>query len=398
MLTITAPGATPIDQNSAVTTDIAIDFSASGNGASATGAGWSKPEPTETWTVGARSLLSLPAPTMPATYVLVIKLRPQVVEGRLPSQRLGISVNGVRVDEFTLSRRNVRTCLLPWNLLSVAPTLEIAFTMPDAARLSDFGPSPDRRLLGFAFESLLLYPSAHEEWQAGGGLSGPEPLPVNIASILAADQMQLQDLMLQFESLGQNCEFGLLQRQCKAEPLGLLRFSSTPLPKLLHALEHGFEGMGAKGSIEIDISPNGIEYMVRDLSFGFPYHAWVNTGEMTADEVCRREERRVPFLLRKLMEELQAGEKTFVFKGMGAMPKEEVFPLSAALRRYSPNTLLFVNIADAEHSPGTVEARAPGFLVGYVDRFAPSENAGNLALSQRVHVCREAYRLRLAAY
>ena len=155
--------------------------------------------------------------------------------------------------------------------------------------------------------------------------------------------------------------------------------------------------MGAPGTIEVDLSSNGREYMVRDTRFGFLYHAWAKPGEMTADEVRRREERRVPFLLRKLLEELEAGEKTFVFKGMGAMEEEEVFPLSVALRRYGPNTLLFVNIADAEHRPGTVEARAPGFLVGYVDRFAPSENAGDLALSQWVKLCREAYRLRLAS-
>jgi len=151
-----------------------------------------------------------------------------VIEGRLPSQRLVICVNGVRVDEFTLSRRGVRACLVPWNLLAGAPMLDIAFTTPDAARLSDFAPGADRRQLGFAFESLLLYPSAHAEWQSGGGLSGPEPVPVDIGSILAADQMPLNELMLRFESLGQNCEFALLQRQCSAEPLGLLRFSSTP--------------------------------------------------------------------------------------------------------------------------------------------------------------------------
>jgi hypothetical protein len=43
-----------------------------------------------------------------------------------------------------------------------------------------------------------------------------------------------------------------------------------------------------------------------------------------------------------------------------------------------------------------VEVRAPGFLVGSVDRFAPTENAADFQLAQWVRICREAYRFRLA--
>jgi hypothetical protein len=118
---------------------------------------------------------------------------------------------------------------------------------------------------------------------------------------------------------------------------------------------------------------------------------------MAPADVARREARRVPFLVRKLVEDLEAGDKTFVFKGMGAMPQEEVFPLAMAIRRYGPNTLLFVTLSDEEHQGGTVQALEPGFLVGYVDRFAPGDNAHDLLLGQWVKVCRDAYRLRLAA-
>ncbi len=136
--------------------------------------------------------------------------------------------------------------------------------------------------------------------------------------------------------------------------------------------------------------------MVRDSRYGFGYHAWVNAGAMSPEDVTRRELRRVPFLVRKLLEDLEAGDKTFVFKGMGTMPEEEVFPLAMALRRFGPNTLLFVTLADAEHRGGTVDVRGPGFQVGYLDRFAPGDNAHDFMLSQWVKICRETYRLRLA--
>ena len=154
--------------------------------------------------------------------------------------------------------------------------------------------------------------------------------------------------------------------------------------------------MGEPGNVEAVISPNGREYMVQDRKFGFLYHAWVKTGEMTAEAVQRRESRRVPFLVRKLLEDLTEAHKIFVFKGMSSLPEEDVYPLAAALRRYGPNTLLLVNIADTTHRAGSVEARAPGFFVGHVSRFAPTDNAADLDLSEWVRVCRDAYRLHIA--
>jgi hypothetical protein len=244
---------------------------------------------------------------------------------------------------------------------------------------------------------LDLYESAHDEREPGGAQSGAGAVAVDVGLLMQADRMPLQAMMLNFESLGQNCEFGLVQRRCGAEPLGLLRFSSTPLPKLLNALDARFEGMGEAGSVSVELSSNGREYMISDRRFGFLYHAFVEAGAMSDEALHKREVRRVPFLARKLVEDLEAAEKIFVFKGMGAMEEEEVYPLALALRRYGKNTLLFVNLADGARRGGSVEARAPGFLVGYLDRFAPGEDATDLELAQWVHVCRAAYRLRLVA-
>jgi len=389
--------ARPVVHEPAVSDDITIDFGAKGNAAGTTAAGWSTPEDGETWSTGERSWLILPAPRTPATYILRITLRPNVVEGRLPAQRLRISVNGHEAGQFTIARRTVRACRIPWSVLEGLPHTEIAFDTPDAARPADLGAGADARPLGVALAKLQFYADVHEASQPDAHLVGSQPVPVDVTAIMQADRMSLSDLMSKFESLGQNCEFGLVQRRCQAEPLGLLRFSSTPLPKLLDALEARFEGMGTPASIRVEVSSNGREYMINDSRFGFLYHAFVDTGAMSLEDLLRREIKRVPFLINKLLEDLEAGEKTFVFKGMGAVEEEEVFPLAMALRKYGPNTLLFINLADATHRAGTVEVRAPGFLIGYLDRFAPSEDAANFELAQWVRVCRQAYRFRLAA-
>ena len=385
-LGLTAPMGTDRDE-------IRLDFRAGGNAAPYCAAGWSTPEPDETWTIGAESVLVLPAPSRPASYVMELKFRPLVALGTLPAQRLRVVVNDVQIAEFTVGSPCRRACLIPWAAVTLhgETSLRIAFHLPDAARPSDLGLGGDSRMLGLAFTSVRLSPAREPAFPS------LEPPPADPALAARAQALPLHDLMLQFESLGQNCEFGLVQRQCGAEPLGLLRFSSTPLPFLLDALEARFEGMGRKETITARLSSNGREYMVEDGRFGFLYHAWVAAGEMTADEVALREARRVPFLVRKLLEDLETAEKIFVFKGMAAMPEEEVFPLAMAIRRYGPNTLLFVTLADAEHAGGTVEEHLPGFLIGYVDRFAPADQASDLELDQWVQVCREAYRLQLAA-
>jgi hypothetical protein len=363
-----------------------LNFSAGGNAAAYCVSGWSTPEATETWSVGTGSRLALPRPSVAGAHILVLHLRPHTEPQRLPQQRLRVTANGVPVGEFTLQRRSVRACIIPQSALADRPTIDLEFETPDAARPTS---GTDHRQLSIAMTTLQLYPDP-----VGDAMLGADgPVPVDIAAVMRADQMPLNQLMLQFESLGQNCEFGLVQRRCQAEPLGLLRFASAPLPKLLTALDAGFAGMGSAESIRVELSANGREFMVTDTAYDIVYHAWVDAGQMTPEALHQREVRRVPLLVRKLLEDLAAGEKIFVFKGMGAVAEEVVFPLAASLRRYGPNVLLFVTLADAAHRAGTVEVKAPGFLVGYVDRFAPGQDANDLELAQWVSVCRGAYRL-----
>ncbi len=67
----------------------------------------------------------------------------------------------------------------------------------------------------------------------------------------------LQDLMLRFAALGDNCEFGLVQRQAGAEPLGLLRFAGFHIPaerrlgRLIEALDREFEGVGRPETVRV---------------------------------------------------------------------------------------------------------------------------------------------------
>jgi hypothetical protein len=61
-----------------------------------------------------------------------------------------------------------------------------------------------------------------------------------------------RELVIQFESLGDNCELGLVQRMAGAEPLGLLRFAGVPLRHLIRAMEARFEGMADTANIRVE--------------------------------------------------------------------------------------------------------------------------------------------------
>ena len=219
----------------------------------------------------------------------------------------------------------------------------------------------------------------------------PAPQPADMSA--DPHQLPLSELMAQFESLGENCEFGLVQRRCGIEPLGLLRFSSTPLPPLMKALAARFTPMGQAGLLEVELGTGGREYMIFDKAFGFRYHAWASVGEMEPEAVKAREVRRLPLLIRKLTEDLTEGRKLFVYHAMHPMTEAQARDLAAALRLYGPATLLWVELEDEGNPPGTVVRLAPGLLKGHMNRFAPGDDAHDLSLDCWITVCRNAWAL-----
>src|SRR5271168_2182431 len=92
----------------------------------------------------------------------------------------------------------------------------------------------------------------------------------------AATVLDDRDVVLQFESIGDNCELGLVQRQAGAEPLGLLRFAGAPLRNLLRGLNARFANIADPNHVRINAEHG--EYMVKLTKYVFTYHAHVKIG------------------------------------------------------------------------------------------------------------------------
>ena len=340
--------------------------------------GWSTIEEGYVWSCQTDAVLHF---TLPANREYLIRLTAQgFVAGEVAQQRVAVFVDDVHLGDASVDGFGVIECRVPARQTS--GTI-LRLHLPDARRPCDVNPgSRDDRLLGLSLRHVVIREAVSDK-----GDATREPYRSQRAPLSEAARAEL---MARFESLGENCEFGLVQRRCGAEPLGLLRFSSAPLTKLLAALDAKFAGMGAKDNIHVELSSNEAEYMIQDRAFGFYYHAWVKAGEMAPERIHAREAARVPFLVRKLCEDLTEGQKIFVFHALDEMSVASAQRLAKAIHRYGPGTLLWVRLADRTHPAGSTEILGEGLIAGYVDRFAPGNNAHDLSLDAWVDVCQSA--------
>lgn len=213
------------------------------------------------------------------------------------------------------------------------------------------------------------------------------------ASNPPADGKPIDELMLAFENLGDNCEFGLVQRRAGVEPLGLLRFAGISLEKLVAALHAKFDGLGSIDTVTVYPHGPERELVVHETSLDTSYHTFRSEGDIDANELRQSEANRLGFLRRKLLQDLAAGEKIWVWRELGMTDPARLQPLLDVLRSLGPNILLWVTEADDGHPPGTVESLDPDFIRGYVERLARYENANDIRPASWFEVCENAYKL-----
>jgi len=212
----------------------------------------------------------------------------------------------------------------------------------------------------------------------------------------------MRDLMLKFESLGGTnlgCEFGLIQREYEAEPLGLLRWTDIKPQALIDALVNRFEGVGDPENTRLIKRPveEVPEYATADNRYGMVMHTFVHQNDVAEDEMFVQSCRRLRFLREKFVEDLEAANKIFVYKITDRnLTKLELSAIHLAMRAYGDTTLLYVRYADPEHPNGTVEAVKPGLMVGYIDRFGVAKGSETRLPSARTswsQICRRAFEL-----
>jgi hypothetical protein len=364
-----------------------IDFAEHGNNGGHLLDGWSHQEPHFRWGEGQSSEITLPETRGWSDVWLELDLFPCILPPYRTVQRLRLRSGSQEIGSADVTTPGIVTIVPPPGL-DWASLQTLTFHHPDGIVPADFPGRTDGRCLSIAVRRIVF------RGRRAAGQTRPVLAP-------AAGEVSDTDLILQFEGLGgtcQGCEFGLVQRELGAEPLGLLRWTGMTASSLAAALEADFEGVGTPEQTVLDYFqwPTHREYRTEDRRFLISMHTWVREDEKPYDAMFKMICGRLVFLRDKLLEDLTKASKIFVFKmGDHICTTEELARIHAALRRRGPNTLLYVRIADDSHASGTVEWMMDGLLIGYISHFnqSPHGEVRPPAFDEWRAICREAYRL-----
>jgi hypothetical protein len=189
--------------------------------------------------------------------------------------------------------------------------------------------------------------------------------------------------MLNFVSMGNNCEFGFAQRRHGAEPINLWRWANVELGAAVRAMNARFADIGNPDHITVEPRPGG-RYYPRHAKYQFGWHVWT-APDVTPDEVRKGETKRLPWIAEALMDDLASGDRVFVFKRPEFEP-HVVALLHDAARQYGSPTFLLVT----DGAPVSVVKR-DGFLFGTIPAFAdPADVPSTTNAASWLALCRMA--------
>ena len=126
-----------------------------------TGDGWSSPEDGFVWTHSGESTIHLPPVHQQGTnpsnsYQLRFVAAPFTHGSILPSQRIGISLNGHDAGMTNAAGICVLVVAVPAGLAMTRAGITVTLRLPDAACPRDIGAGTDDRMLGFSLRRLML--------------------------------------------------------------------------------------------------------------------------------------------------------------------------------------------------------------------------------------------------
>lgn len=194
-------------------------------------------------------------------------------------------------------------------------------------------------------------------------LTPTEPIGVLVAAAERLTGMPVSDLACEFVSLGCDCELGQLQRDLRAEPLGLLRWANFPVAPLLASLRDRFALLD-QGPVELFNQGRD----ARHVPSGMIWHTMKEPDEVASEQFVASEARRLRRLGDKLLEDISDSTRIFVVWST-ELPLQECDALAVfhALRQIGPRATLLYVVTGKPH--GLVEEMVPGLLRGRIDRW-----------------------------
>jgi hypothetical protein len=310
-----------------------------------------------------------------------------IVPGEVTKQDVIVALDGVVIGQFSVREPFAWVMPLPSELIAGRSVLPLTFILPDAKRPIDTGSSLDTRMLSIAFTrvSVIALPShlTGIQWIRAEQAGPVRPAALS-SEFLSDDGAALHEaiesalglnvpaLTRGFESLGDNCEFGIVQRKLGLEVLNIFRFCNVKLPDLVSALTDDLTAVSDPSSVTVDLNDaDPREYVLTLSAYNMHWHTFSHENEVDSLALWRDHTVKLSYLRRKFYEGLRAGRKTYVIKHPERVPMGRAVALLLELNRHGRATLLCVEPASGKRRPGEVELLIPGLMRGYVERFAP---------------------------
>ncbi len=226
-------------------------------------------------------------------------------------------------------------------------------------------------------EDLAISQRGIALWHIGQSVDVEEMRPREAGAIVAGTAVQIdrvsdataRNLVMQYESLGENCEFGLVQRHFEAEPLGLLRWTYCVAETVINLLEQQLSGFGEMENV-ILLRTSWNEYMIKEVRYGITFHTFVTRDIQDEAAFIRKQSMRLCWLAKKLITDLTESNKRFILKLYHRTPDAQIHRLHSLVQQYSTNNkLLCVSVSANEG--GTVVNVGNGLAFGKVSRKNP---------------------------
>jgi hypothetical protein len=198
-------------------------------------------------------------------------------------------------------------------------------------------------------------------------------------------------LLMLFESLGDNCDFGVIQRSAGIEPFGLFRFATCKPADVAALLRTRFEGLGEPDDLWLDEVGPRREYWVKSHHTSFEAHTERYADGDVSEVVRSALIEKIRFLKTRLVRDLARGRRLCIWRGPAHAAA--IRDIATQLQNYAPTSLLWVKVADAAQVPGSVERISDALLHGYVSRYGDYDGGPRPPVEEWIRVCANAHRL-----